>query len=182
MASFWRCGTKRGNTNSVAPVLTLYSLDGGVQTGQNMQVRVLLSAEFVRISTSIYRHISHEILRKCKILMSMAGIGVHLNINSEWHNMFRHDQYMHANFLAPVPSVLGSLEDFLEKDGNFSLDGIRVETKIFVFVFSRKFRENLFSPFAKKSLRKVTKITKTFAKTKMYEKTDAGNGKYCEIS
>jgi hypothetical protein len=44
------------------------------------------------------------------------------------------------------------------------------------------FRENLFSLFAKKSLRKVTEITKIFAKTKMYEKTDAGNGKYCEIS
>jgi hypothetical protein len=41
----------------------------------------------------------------------------------------------------------------------------RVETKIFVFVFSRKFCENLFSLFAKKSLRKVTKITKIFAKT-----------------
>jgi hypothetical protein len=63
----------------------------------------------------------------------------------------------------------------------------RVETKIFVFVFSRKFRENL---FLRKSLQNVTKITKiyakifakTFAKTKMYEKSDAGNGKYCEIS
>jgi hypothetical protein len=52
----------------------------------------------------------------------------------------------------------------------------RVETKIFVFVFSRKF---IFA-FREKSLRKVTKITKIFAK--MYEKTDAGNGKYCEIS
>jgi hypothetical protein len=47
----------------------------------------------------------------------------------------------------------------------------RAETKIFVFVFSRKF---IFA-FREKSLR-------TFAKTKMYEKTDAGNGKYCEIS
>jgi hypothetical protein len=54
----------------------------------------------------------------------------------------------------------------------------RVETKIFIFVFSRKF---IFA-FRKKSLRKVMKTTKTFAKTKMYEKTDAGNGKYCEIS
>jgi hypothetical protein len=64
----------------------------------------------------------------------------------------------------------------------------RVETKIFVFVFSRKFRENLFSLFAKKAyenfrFRIFAKISaKTFAKTKMYEKTDAGNGKYCEIS
>jgi hypothetical protein len=54
----------------------------------------------------------------------------------------------------------------------------RVETKIFVFVFSRKF---IFA-FREKSLRKVTKITKIFAKTKMYEKMAAGNGKYCEIS
>jgi hypothetical protein len=30
-------------------------------------------------------------------------------------------------------------------------DETRVETKIFVYVFSRKFRENLFSFFAKKS-------------------------------
>jgi hypothetical protein len=53
----------------------------------------------------------------------------------------------------------------------------RVETKIFVFG-SRKF---IFA-FREKSLPKVTKITKIFAKTKMYEKTDAGNRKYCEIS
>jgi hypothetical protein len=39
-----------------------------------------------------------------------------------------------------------------------------VETKIFVFVFSRKFCENLFFAFRKKSLRKATKITKVFAK------------------
>jgi hypothetical protein len=48
----------------------------------------------------------------------------------------------------------------------------RVETKIFVFVFSRKF---IFA-FREKSLQKVTTLMK------MYEKTDAGNGKYCEIS
>jgi hypothetical protein len=36
--------------------------------------------------------------------------------------------------------------------------------------------------FCEESLRKVTKITKIFAKTKMYEKTDAGNRKYWEIS
>jgi hypothetical protein len=33
----------------------------------------------------------------------------------------------------------------------------RVETKIFVFVFSRKFRENLFSLFAKKANKKLRK-------------------------
>jgi hypothetical protein len=33
-----------GNTNSAAPVLTLYSFNGGVQTGPNMQVRVLMNA------------------------------------------------------------------------------------------------------------------------------------------
>jgi hypothetical protein len=40
--------------------------------------------------------------------------------------------------------------------------------------------------FLQKSLQKVMKITKVFAKIfakkKMYEKTDAGKGKYCEIS
>jgi hypothetical protein len=45
------------------------------------------------------------------------------------------------------------------------------------------FRENFakiyFFAFRENSLRKVMK---TFAKTKMYEKTDAGKGKYCEIS
>jgi hypothetical protein len=48
------------------------------------------------------------------------------------------------------------------------------------------FHENLFSLFAKKAYKKLRKITKIFAKmfakTKMYEKLDAGNGKYCEIS
>jgi hypothetical protein len=45
----------------------------------------------------------------------------------------------------------------------------RVETKIFVCVFSRKF---VFA-FLEKSLQKVTKITKVFAKT--FAKNDAGN-------
>ena len=40
---------------------------------------------------------------------------------------------------------------------------IRVETKIFVFVFSRKFRENLFSLFAKISPRKYENFAKIFA-------------------
>jgi hypothetical protein len=56
----------------------------------------------------------------------------------------------------------------------------RVETKIFVFVFSRKFRKKYFVvTFREKSLRKVTKITKvfanTFAKTKIFVKNDAGS-------
>jgi hypothetical protein len=38
-----------------------------------------------------------------------------------------------------------------------SSDTSRVETKIFVFVFPRKFRENLFSLFAKKAYEKLRK-------------------------
>jgi hypothetical protein len=34
----------------------------------------------------------------------------------------------------------------------------RVETKIFVFIFSRTFRENLFLLFAKKAYKKVQKF------------------------
>jgi hypothetical protein len=44
----------------------------------------------------------------------------------------------------------------------------RVETKIFVFVFSRKFRENLFSLFAKKAYEKLRK-NENFRETKFRE-------------
>jgi hypothetical protein len=59
---------------------------------------------------------------------------------------------------------------------NFCLHSNRVETKMFVFVFSRKF---VFA-FREKSLPKVKKkITKVFAKTfalaKIFAKNDAGS-------
>jgi hypothetical protein len=57
----------------------------------------------------------------------------------------------------------------------------RVETKIFVFIFLRKAK--IYFRFSRKSLRKVSKITKICAKTKMYEKTEMGNiVKYLKMS
>jgi hypothetical protein len=48
-----------------------------------------------------------------------------------------------------------------------------------------KISQKFIFAFREKSLQKVTKITKIFAKTQMYWKTDAGNGnivKYLKMS
>jgi hypothetical protein len=47
-------------------------------------------------------------------------------------------------------------------------DGGRVETKIFVFVFSRKFRANFFWGFREKSYKKLQKFVQKLSQNKFF--------------
>jgi hypothetical protein len=51
-------------------------------------------------------------------------------------------------------------DDSIAKFVYVSAPAARVETKIFVFVFSLKFRENIFSLFAKKAYEKLRKFSR----------------------
>jgi hypothetical protein len=60
----------------------------------------------------------------------------------------------------------------------------RVGTKVFAFIFSRKFSRNSNFVFAKDSVRKDETFAKVFAKTKFFDfaKTEGGkslNGNFC---